>query len=148
MSRKAEIIITIIGMVMFTGLFGLSIIFLSVQGDPEFQQMLQDSLNETYSQMEGGQTINLEEMANMISSFTTYLLVASLAGIGLGGLSLFFLKGNKKPKAAGIILIVTAVIGTIATLFLSFFGGVAYLIAGIMALVRKPKVSEPETVEV
>ncbi|MYL33849.1 DUF4064 domain-containing protein [Pontibacillus yanchengensis] len=148
MSRKAEIIITIIGMVMFTGLLGLSIIFLSVQGNPEFQQMLQESLNETYSQMEGGQTIDLNEMANMISSFTTYVLVASLIGVGLGGLSIFLLKGNKKPKTSGIILIVTAVIGTIATLFLSFFGGIAYLIAGIMALVRKPKVSEPEPVDV
>src|SRR5690625_4901880 len=70
------------------------------------------------------------------------VLSGSILAILLGLVAIFLLRQNKHPKAAGIILLATAVISTFMTFFLGFIGGIIYVITGIMALVRKPKLKE------
>ncbi|GGD01606.1 hypothetical protein GCM10007216_35400 [Thalassobacillus devorans] len=49
------------------------------------------------------------------------------------------LKGNKKPKLAGILLIVIAVMATIVTIGVAVVAGLFYIIAGVLSIVRKSK---------
>lgn len=149
MKRTVEIVLTIIGIVLFGLPVLLSGIMLNAKDNPQIREEMESFINSPEVQMEGEITSSdLGQMMDMMGSFAMFILIASLIAIGLGILAVIFLKGNKKPKAAGIILIITAVIMTFATVFIGLFGGVAYLIAGIVALVRKPKtpVEEESTI--
>jgi ABC-type phosphate transport system permease subunit len=140
MKRTVEMVFTIIGIVLFGLPVLLSGIMLNAKDNPQIREDLESFMNSPEVQMEGEITSSdLGQMMDMMGSFAMFIMIASLIAIGLGILAAVFLKGNKKPKAAGIILIITAVIMTFATVFMGLFGGVSYLIAGIVALVRKPK---------
>ncbi len=173
MKRTVEIVLTIIGMVLFGLPVLVSSILLNTKDNPQVKQELENFMNSPEMQMEGQESMpeisqmidamgsfgmfvliaaliaiglgilsalfQISQMIDAMGSFGMFVLIAALIAIGLGILSALFLKGNKKPKAAGIILIVTAIIFTFATVFIGVFGGAVYLIAGIVALVRKPK---------
>ncbi|MYL51645.1 DUF4064 domain-containing protein [Halobacillus litoralis] len=140
MKRTVEIVLTIIGIVLFGLPVLLSGVLLNSADNPQIQQEIENFMNSPEIQMEGEMSsTDMTQMFEMMGSFAMFVLIASLIAIGLGILAAVFLKGNKKPKAAGIILIISAIIFTFATVFMGLFGGVAYLIAGIVALVRKPK---------
>ncbi|MGP4063244.1 DUF4064 domain-containing protein [Halobacillus litoralis] len=140
MKRTVEIVISVIGMVLFGLPVLLSGLMLNMKDNEQFKQEMESFMNSPEMQAEGGAGgINIGEMINMLGSFALFAMIAAIIAIGLGILSAVFLKGNKKPKAAGIILIITAIIMTFATFGMGLFGGVAYLIAGIVALARKPK---------
>ncbi|ASF37852.1 hypothetical protein CEH05_01435 [Halobacillus halophilus] len=138
MKRTAEIVLTVIGIVLYGLPILLSGIFLSNKDNPQFRQELENMMNSS-PEMQGNGAINVNQMLDAMGTFTMVVMVAALVAIALGILSIVFLKGDKKPKAAGIILIVTAIIMTFGTVGLGIFAGVAYLIAGIVALVRKSK---------
>src|SRR5690625_4373625 len=73
-----------------------------------------------------------ELLLNILSGFG-WLVVAMFAiGIILGIISIFFYIGNKKPKAASIILIIGSVIVGIGTVLIGFMPALLYLIAGII----------------
>ncbi|WP_181350353.1 DUF4064 domain-containing protein [Thalassobacillus sp. CUG 92003] len=148
MKRTAEMIFTWIGILLFAAIIGLSIFVLNVKDNPELREEIQQGMEQGVPEgAEGSEAnINVDQFIDMIGSGATFFLVVSIIAVVLGILSWVFLKGNKKPKAAGIILIITAVVGTIATAFLGFLAGAAYLIAGITALVRKSKTPPEGTV--
>lgn len=138
MKRTAEIILTVIGIVLYGLPVIISAFLLNLKNNPEMvgemERAMQNAPNSDQMQMGD---VNMEQMMSFLGSFATIVLVAAILSIILGILSIVFLKGDKKPKAAGIILIVTAVVMTFGTIGFGLFGGVAYLIAGIVALVRK-----------
>src|SRR5699024_11705685 len=80
---------------------------------------------------------NMEAALEMLQGGGWFLVVLSVLGLILGIVSIVLVKGNKKPKAAGIILIVTSVLFAIITFGGLIFSGIFYLIAGIMCLARK-----------
>lgn len=82
---------------------------------------------------------DLNSVLDSMGSGGMLLLIMSIVAIILGIISIVFIKGNKKPKAAGIIFIATAVIFTVISFGTGLIGGIFYLIAGIMCLARKPK---------
>ncbi len=82
---------------------------------------------------------DIEMVLESASSFGVYILVISIAAIVLGIVSMFLFKGNNKPKAAGIILIVVGGLSTLLTIGFGIFAGIFYIIAGIMGVARKPK---------
>ncbi|MBN8237311.1 DUF4064 domain-containing protein [Halobacillus kuroshimensis] len=137
MKRTAEIVLTVIGIVLFGLPIILSGILLNTKDNPQVRQELESFMNSPEMQMEG--QMNINQIVDAMGSFAMFVLIASLIAIGLGILAIVFLKGDKKPKAAGIILIITAVIFTFATFGMGLFGAAAFLIAGIVALVRKKK---------
>ncbi|MBH0231666.1 DUF4064 domain-containing protein [Halobacillus yeomjeoni] len=149
MKRTAEIILTVVGMVLYGLPVLLSTILLNVKDNPEVRREIERGLQTAPNADQMG-AVNMDQMMDFLGSFATFILVAALISIGLGILSIVFLKGDKKPKAAGIILIVTAVLMTFGTVGFGLFAGVAYLIAGIVALVRKSKqnTEDVQTVDV
>ncbi|WP_373895096.1 DUF4064 domain-containing protein [Virgibacillus natechei] len=138
MKRTGEIVLGIIGAVVygFFGLIGGAMIWLQNN-----EALLQQSLEEG-SQQQGSEisTEEFNEFIELMGSSGTMMLVFSIIAIILGIIAMVFLKGNKRPKTAGIIFLVAAVIGFFV--FGIIFGimvGIFYIIAGIMCLVRKPK---------
>lgn len=83
---------------------------------------------------------------NILTGIGWFLSIISLLALVAGIIALVFFKGDKKPKAAGIILIITSVILALGTFMMAFLAALCYLIAGIMGLVRKPPQAEPEEV--
>ncbi|MYL21799.1 DUF4064 domain-containing protein [Halobacillus litoralis] len=136
MKRTAEIVLTVIGIV----LFGLPVIFsgimLNAKENQAFQAEIERAVNSQDMNMQG---LNVNQIIDMVGTVSIVIIVAALIAIALGILAIFFLKGDKKPKAAGIILIITAIVFTFATFGLGLFGAAPFLIAGIVALVRKKK---------
>lgn len=131
MKRTGEIIFTVIGMVIF-GLMVLGTASFLFADNAAVEQLIEEVMQE-----EQETALSAQEVTTALESGATTLLIVSIVGIVLGGISIFLLIGNKKPKTAGIILLITAVLGTVLTAFFGLFAGAAYLIAGIIALVRK-----------
>lgn len=146
MSRTAEIVLTVIGIVLYGLPIAIGFMFRSFQNNPQAKEDFMAAIQQAPNAQEM-QNVDMNQMFDFMGAFALFILVVSFIAVGLGILSVYFLKGNKKPKAAGIILIITAVVFTLATLFLGLFGGVAFLIAGIVALVRKtPKTGNEEAI--
>ncbi|GIP65488.1 hypothetical protein J32TS6_40430 [Virgibacillus pantothenticus] len=139
MKRTVEMIFTVIGLLVFL-LMSISVGVVAFTDNAKIETMAKKfvQLQEQTSQP-GVEEFSEQEFETVIETGTNYLFFVFLINLVLGVLALFFLKGDKKPKAAGILLIVTAIVGTIASLFFGIIGGAAYLIAGIVALVRRPK---------
>src|SRR5690625_5912894 len=66
-------------------------------------------------------TIEAGEFLNIFAGFGWFLTFISIVGIVVGIIAIIFLKDNKKPKAAGIILIVGSIIILLATIGMGFF---------------------------
>ncbi|AUJ25973.1 DUF4064 domain-containing protein [Virgibacillus dokdonensis] len=139
MKRTVEMIFTSIGLVIFL-LMTVSVGVVAFTNNDTMESMVEEFMQLQEETSEPGvEELNEQEFKTVLETGTNYLFFVFLVQIALGTLALFFLIGDKKPKAAGILLIVTAIVGTVASLFFGIFGGAAYLIAGIIALVRRPK---------
>ncbi|MFB1050311.1 DUF4064 domain-containing protein [Paraliobacillus sp. JSM ZJ581] len=137
MKRTAEVIFGIIGTIVYgiTAIIGGSMLWM--KGNEEVVEKIYSDV------LEQNPEIEMPDYQTFIDSMGTggvMLLLVSLAVMIAGIVAMVFLKGNKKPKAAGIIFIVSVAIVTVLP-GISPFTGVFYLIAGIMSLVRKPKES-------
>lgn len=141
MSRTAEIVVSIIGIVFFGLMLGFSGFIFGYKDNQEFKDAFQ---NELEAQQTAGvdNQIDVNLIMDFFQSATTYLMIVSIVAIVLGILAIVLLKGNKKPKAAGIILIITSILVGILTIGMSLLPSLLYLVAGVMALVRKPKQTE------
>lgn len=133
MKRTGEIVFTVIGILLFGILIFGSATYLSADSG-EIQQLFEEVLQD-----EGTNEVSVEDLSQTFESAATTMLIVSIVSVILGLISIFLLVGNKKPKIAGVILLITAIGGTFLTMFFGIFGGVVYLVAGIMALVRKEK---------
>lgn len=132
MKRTGEIVLGVIGAIFYGlgALFGVIMLVLKNQ---------QDFLREISEDPEVADVIDVNSLVNSLAAGGWTLIITSLIALILGIIAIVFMKGNKKPKAAGIILIVTAVVIAIVTFGLAIFPGIFFLIAGIMCLVRKPQ---------
>ncbi|UOR10462.1 DUF4064 domain-containing protein [Halobacillus amylolyticus] len=135
MKRIVEIVFTVIGLVIYGLTAVLSLVFLNVQDNPGWRADMQSILNQDQN-MEQAQ-ISVDQIMEGVASVTWIIIISALVAVILGIVAVVFLKGNKKPKPAGIILIITGIVTTIGTIGFGLFGGLAFLIAGIIALVRK-----------
>ncbi|MFC2947802.1 DUF4064 domain-containing protein [Virgibacillus sediminis] len=136
MKRTGEVILTIVGMLAYL-FFAVVGGFMVWMGNN--RSLLQELPSEMSRQGMEMSEAELNSMVEMMGNSGLLFLITSLSAVILGIISLILLRRNKKPKPAGIILIVTAVISSVIMFIAGFAGGLFYLIAGIMALVRKPK---------
>ncbi|RWZ52365.1 DUF4064 domain-containing protein [Halobacillus fulvus] len=148
MKRTVEIVLTVIGILLYAFPIVVGWVFVAFQDNPQVREEFIIAMNEA----SGGQeftNMDINQVWDMMGTFAMFILISSIVGVVLGILSIFFLSKNRRPKTAGIILILTAVVLTFATVGLGLFSGGLYLIAGIVALVRKtPRpVQEDTTVE-
>lgn len=137
MKRTAEVVLGIIGALVFSFfsvMGGVLIWFKNNQGAVED---LYNNLVIENPKLEA--SMDLQTFMESMTTGGTFLLITNLIAVILGIVAMVFLKGNKKPKIAGVIFIATAVLFTVIQVGIAMFAGFFYVIAGIMCLVRKPK---------
>ncbi|SFL95663.1 Protein of unknown function [Gracilibacillus orientalis] len=134
MKRTVEVVLAIIGAFVYSlgALFGG--LFRMLEGEDELMQDFLQDPSLTESDMADAQVF-----LDWMGSIGTVLIVGSIIAIVAGIVAMIFFKGNSKPKAASIILLVVGGVTTIITFGGAIFAGIFYIIAGIMGLVRKPK---------
>lgn len=138
MNRTLEKSFTIIGIVLFVFLLiGSFMFYESTKNNNDTFKLVQDFIEE-----ENIKDIAPEQVIDLISNGSLYIVVLSVLSILAGVISLFLLKNN--TRSAGILLITTSILFSILTIFLGIFGGIAYLIAGIVIVSKEKKVkNEP-----
>ncbi|GIP60542.1 MULTISPECIES: DUF4064 domain-containing protein [Paenibacillus] len=130
--RTAEKTLGIIGsiIVVFIGFFGG--VSLVLTKNDEFKTRLNENLNTIQSDTNAVSIIDsLQNAAGMLlwSSIISFILVL---------IALFNLKKNAKSTLAGILFILSAIVIFISSFFVGFVPGVLFIIAGILALTKKP----------
>ncbi|QKY71069.1 DUF4064 domain-containing protein [Lentibacillus sp. CBA3610] len=135
MRRTAEIVLSVIGALIygFFAFIGVSMVWLFNQ--ETFWDQTSEELKQQPDINSGDVEVALEALQGSGQGSGWFLIIASVIAVIMGIVAIILVKGNKKPKAAGIILIVAAVLGSLTVL--GIFGGIFLLIAGIMCLARK-----------
>ena len=138
-NRTIEIILVIFGLLASVlGIFS-HFIYSAIFENPEILDAVQEEMVQ-----EGFSFADINQSISLISSLSTYLTFIAIVSVIVGIIAIILLMGDKKPKAAGILLIIASVIVLVASVGTGFFAFVFYLIAGIVAVVRKAK---PEDIE-
>ncbi|MFS0561396.1 DUF4064 domain-containing protein [Terribacillus sp. 179-K 1B1 HS] len=128
LKRTAEKVLAIIGAVLFLIFAGWSALGLGGSDEAATNELL----NQGFSQEDASM------FTDIVTGMSIWLIILYVICAILGFVSLAMLKPNKKATGAGVLLIITAVLGTLLSIFTGIIGGILYLIAGIMAIVRKP----------
>ncbi|MCZ2739500.1 DUF4064 domain-containing protein [Bacillus safensis] len=138
MNRTLEKSFTIIGIVLFVFLLiGSFMFYEGTKNNNDTFKLVQDFIEE-----ENIKDIAPEQVIDLISNGSLYIVVLSVLSILAGVISLILLKNN--TRSAGILLITTSILISILTILLGIFGGIAYLIAGIVIVSKEKKVkNEP-----
>ncbi|TYS31715.1 DUF4064 domain-containing protein [Bacillus pumilus] len=138
MKRTLEKSFTIIGIVLFAFLLiGSFMFYEGTKNNNDTFKLVQDFIEE-----ENIKDIAPEQVIDLISNGSLYIVVLSVLSILAGVISLFLLKNN--TRSAGILLITTSILSSILSIFLGILGGIAYLIAGIVIVSKEKKVkNEP-----
>ncbi len=141
MKRTIEIILTSIGILM-------SLFFVVVSA---FMVWIKYNFNDAIEIVNDFGEMSLSELdiESLSRSADTgpLILTISILMIILAVIGIYLIKGNRNPKAAGIILISAAVIGVFISPIVLIVNGGFFIAAGIMALVRKPPIEEPEIID-
>ncbi|MFG6117070.1 DUF4064 domain-containing protein [Halobacillus sp. MO56] len=137
MKRTAEIVLTVIGVVLYGLIAGMLSIVVNAKDNPEFRESLEGTIQQDPEA--NLEEINIDQMIEGIADGAMIIIVTGIVALLIGIVAIYLIKGNKKPKLAGIVLIVTAVIATVITVGVGVVAGLFYIVAGIMGIVRKPK---------
>ncbi|WP_409254001.1 DUF4064 domain-containing protein [Bacillus sp. SCS-153A] len=131
--RTAEIVMGIIGIIL-SGLFAIMGFILNANS-----AVMQEMLEQEISRDPSLTTEDTSYIMGMIESMGPFLIGLGLISSILGLAAVLLIKGNKKPVVAGILFILAALVVGLGTFGAGFLPGLLFLIAGIMAFVRKPK---------
>lgn len=138
MKRTGEMVLGVIGTLYyaFTAFIGGGMVWVESNRDQVqefFRKAAEENPDASISEADLNNVLDAAGSNGMI------LLIISILAVILGIVAMVFIKGNKKPKTAGIIFIAIAVIFAVISFGAGLIGGILYLIAGILCLVRKPK---------
>ena len=131
MKRTVEIVLAIIGILGYGLLIAFGVVMLVLQNN---EAILQDIVEQTPEMGLG----DLDTLIEGLSTGGWLILIVAVLAIILSIVAIFLIKGNKHPKSAGIIFVVTSILGAVITVGFGIFPGIFILIAGIMCFVRKP----------
>ncbi|MEK4304351.1 DUF4064 domain-containing protein [Oceanobacillus sp. FSL K6-0251] len=138
MKHQAETVLTAIGILLFGVLFAGSILLYgNVEGSPKTLELVQSFMED-----ENIVEFSEQQIITYIGYLFIYLAVISFTWIILGSAAIYLLKKETRGKSAGVLLIGIAILGTLSTIGLGIFGGMIYLIAGIMAITRSASASK------
>ncbi|WP_440896872.1 DUF4064 domain-containing protein [Amphibacillus sp. Q70] len=135
-NRKIEVALIIIGAAIFIffGVSGASMIM--VQNDEELATQLYEQFGQESPDVE---LPAYPEFLETLQTGGIMIIVLAVIAIIAGVLAILMLKGNKRPKPAGILLLIAGVLIGFLQVGIALFGSLAYVIAGMMALLKKPK---------
>ena len=135
MKRTSEILFSVIGIILFSILFvGSLILSNSIQNNSEAKELAQQFLSD-----ENIIEVSVEQIIKFLENGLLYIGVISLICVISGIISIVLLKKNEKHNVAGKLLITTATLGAILTLFIGIPACCGYLIAGIKTIARNRK---------
>ncbi|TSB45006.1 DUF4064 domain-containing protein [Alkalicoccobacillus porphyridii] len=139
MKRTAELVLGIIGSVLI--LLGVIMMFAfnSVAGTGEFQDVLNEELQND-PQLSAEEADMVGDVIEGMSSVVSLLTVAFIISLVLGIVATILVK--KKAKLAGVLFIVGGVAG-----LASIVPAILFVIAGIIALVRKVPKEQEQPIE-
>ncbi|MFP7255662.1 DUF4064 domain-containing protein [Terribacillus goriensis] len=136
--RTAELVLGIIG-VVFNVLGAILVgVFMGVAGNSIDEEIKNDP------------TITAEDAAlasNFVDGLGWFYVIVCVIGAILGVVGILLLRRNSSAIASGVIFIVAAVLITFLTLFVAIIPAILYLVAGILAIVRKPIDTNENTIE-
>ncbi|MGM0844784.1 MAG: DUF4064 domain-containing protein [Bacillota bacterium] len=131
--RTAEIVLGIIGIIL-SALFAIMGFVLNANSGA-MQEMMEEEFSRDPSLTAEDTNFILQSM----ESVGPFLIGLGLISSILGLVAVLLIKGNKKPVISGILFILAALVVGLGTIGVGFLPGLLFLIAGIMAFVRKPK---------
>ncbi len=136
MKRTGEIVLTVIGALLYAFITLGGVLLIWVQNNKD---MVRNAIDSEEFEAEGYSMADFNAALDSIGISGWMLTIVAGLAVILGIVAIVFLKGNKKPQPAGIILLVVAVASLIALGMNTWITVLPYAIAGLMALLRKPK---------
>jgi len=141
LKRTGEIALGIIGIILSALMSLGGILLIWANQSSEFKTELEDQFT-----ADPTLEFNAGDVSTMLDAAGTFgwaIVVASIIGIILGLIGVISIKGNKKPKLAGWMFIIGALLTGIISVGFGFLPAILYLIAGIMAFARKAPSESP-----
>ena len=145
MKRTTEIVLTVIGIVINVLMIAGVFILQAVLSDENFRAEFEAGLENDPQLAEAGMDMSfVYETINGIGiAFNVVVIISIILSI----IAIVVVRGNRKPKLAGGLLIGSTVVIGLGTFLLGWLPALLFLIAAIMCFVRKPKQSEEITYE-
>ncbi|CAN7391764.1 DUF4064 domain-containing protein [Rossellomorea sp. LjRoot5] len=141
--RTGEVIMGVIGIVL-SALFSIIGIVLNMgMSSPEVMSQIEEGMESDPNLQESGMTAgDMSAIMETAESMGSYLVILGIIASILGIIAVMTIVKNKKPVLSGIMFIIAALVIGLGTIGFGFIPGLLFLIAGIMAFVRKPKRTE------
>ena len=141
MSRRFEKILIILGMAVFI-FFGVRGAIMLIVHNDEARAM------ELYESYESDLAENNEDdfelpefsvLRDNLKSGGIMILILSVTTVVTGGLSIYFLKKDIKPKMVGILLLASGALVAFLGFAPTMLGSLLYMVSGGLVLFKKPK---------
>lgn len=141
--RTGEVIMGVIGIVL-SALFSIIGIVLNMgMNSPEVMSQIEEGMESDPNLQESGMTAgDMSAIMETAESMGSYLVILGIIASILGIIAVITIVKNKRPVLSGIMFILAALVVGLGTIGFGFIPGLLFLIAGIMAFVRKPKRTE------
>ena len=146
MKRKAEFVLTIIGIVFYLFVATVGGLLATLKTNDAFVEgfVSEFETNTDFakifvSEMETGvnESVDVAEVIELLGIGGFLILIISLVCIVFGIMAAILLKKNSYPKTIGITLILLAIVSPFLSFGLCIMAGFFYLVAGIVTLVKK-----------
>lgn len=142
--RTGEVIMGVIGIVL-SALFSIIGIVLNMgMNSPEVMSQIEEGMESDPNLQESGMSAgDMNSIMEAAESMGSYLVILGIIAAIIGIIAVLTIVKNRKPVLSGIMFIIAALVIGLGTLGFGFIPGLLFLIAGIMAFVRKPKKTDP-----
>jgi len=134
LKRTGEIVFSFIGIILFGSLCIGSFMFYGTIGESTGTK----DLAQEFITDENIKDVTAAQIITFLQNFFLYLGAISLLCTAGGILSIIRIRKN---ESVGKVLIATAILGGVLTLFAGFLGSIAYLIAGITNVSKNKKLA-------
>ncbi|WP_191992021.1 DUF4064 domain-containing protein [Bacillus aerolatus] len=137
MKRTAELILTVIGIIINLLLIAGGVLIINLLKDPTLRQELEmELMNDPQI---AGTGLDMTAIMNTINGVGWgFVAIVTLSTV-LSLAAAFSVRGNRRPKLAGGLLIASALIVGIGTILIGWLPALLFLIAGILCFARKVK---------
>ncbi|MBM7542959.1 DUF4064 domain-containing protein [Amphibacillus cookii] len=135
-NRKVEMALIVIGSIIFI-FFGIAGI--NVLRSLSDEAVMTDVHSGFIEDVEDTEMLSLTEFTEALRMNSILMIAIAVIAIVTGLLAIKMLKENRRPKPAGILLLVVGGLTSFLQMGFAMFGSLLFVIAGMMALVKKPK---------
>ncbi|KIL48685.1 DUF4064 domain-containing protein [Jeotgalibacillus campisalis] len=140
MKRTAEIVLSVIGVILNILLILGVFVFNTFLSDEQLRSELEAEMaNDPDLAANGADITGIFDFLNGLGVFFNIVIIISTI---LSIVAIVVVRGNRKPKLAGGLLIGSAVLVFLGTFLIGWLPALLFLIAGIMCFARKPKVQD------